>query len=403
MSKLISLTRFTALSIGIAAATLLIVRAWIIREPWLYYLWSNVSHVLHQEWFVVPVAALIYIAAFLFARWHLIAWPIRLELISHISAIRLEVEREPPGDSERDRRKVGLIAMLDRAAARVNDSKTLDRILWTRGQEEASWREADWVACEVAFIQSTETVKARLMTAEKDLRAMSSKERALADLIHQELALHSTESDRIRLFLYEALDILYAVDDQEFADMLNWHNKVVWLTCAGILLLVLLEGVKRGGGGLFVAGVTGGFLGRLMRTLKQRDISCDDYDAYWTTMFVSPLVGALAGWTGILLIGLGVKLNFLGSTLSAVSLETGYGTFALGAAFLLGFSERFFDKILKPLDASGTSEVNDPASSGAPVLSTEHLRKDSTALTQQLECRNSVNKSSEAASDLDRN
>jgi hypothetical protein len=79
---------------------------------------------------------------------------------------------------------------------------------------------------------------------------------------------------------------------------MNWHNKAVWLTWVGVLILITLEGARRGGGGLFAAGAAGGFLSRLMRAIKQVDDPTDS-SVYWTTLSLSPLVGALAGWTGM--------------------------------------------------------------------------------------------------------
>jgi hypothetical protein len=371
MSKFTRAALLLALSVLIIVATFLVASAWVWKDLWLQYLWLNVSHALHQEWFAVLLVALIYIAAFLLVRWNLIACPIRFDLFARISEVRLELDREPPGDSEKDRKILRLKAVLCEAAERVNRVGLLDQILWTRGQEVASWSEVDAVTCEVAFIQSAERVRARLMTSEQDLRGVSKDADALADLIHTELASDPSSPSHLsdegyRWRLHEALGVIYSASDDEFDNTLNWHNKIIWLICAGILLLISLESVKRGGGGLFAAGAVGGFLGRLMRTLKRRNIDGDDYDAYWTTMFVSPLVGALAAWTGILLVELGVKLNVLGSTFNGVTLETGYGNFALGVAFLLGFSERFFVKILKPLEEEGTAEEENTTSSSSP-------------------------------------
>ena len=113
-----------------------------------------------------------------------------------------------------------------------------------------------------------------------------------------------------------------------------------------------------------------------MRAMKQVDDPTDS-SRYWTTFFLSPLVGALAGWTGILLVELAVKLNVLGSAFSEVTLETGYGNFALAIAFMLGFSERLFDaitgtieaKVDKKAEAKSTSSAGSPPSSNSPSSS----------------------------------
>jgi hypothetical protein len=150
--------------------------------------------------------------------------------------------------------------------------------------------------------------------------------------------------------LYEALGTIYSDRDDDNDNLLTWHNKTLWLSGVGILFLISLEGVKRGGGGLLAVGAAGGFMSRLMRTLK-RDNVPTDYGAYWTTLFLSPLLGALAGWTGILLVESARRLGVLGEVFKGVTVQGGYGDFPLGLAFLLGFSERLFYGILKPLEA----------------------------------------------------
>ena len=356
-------------AVAVVAASLLVVAAWqmlaawVAGLPWLMPLWINVSYILHREWFVVPLVALIYIAGFVFARWHLIAWPSRRELLQRIGDVRLQLRMEASGGPEKERKIGELLAMLDHSAARVNRIAFLDRILWSRGQEQANTRHVSEVERELAILQPSPRVKAHLETAEQQLREISTKDAgALADVIHLQLAA-SPDAERIRCLLYEALGVVYANRDDENDTLLTWHNKTLWLTGLGILLLISLEGVKRGGGGLFVVGAAGGFMSRLMRTLK-RDNVPTDYGAYWTTLFLSPLVGALAGWTGILLIEMAHTLGLLGEFFKVVTLQSGYGDFTLGLAFLLGFSERLFDEILKPLEASIEKKVQ--ATSSTP-------------------------------------
>jgi hypothetical protein len=261
----------------------------------------------------------------------------------------------------------------------------VDRIFWSRGQELANGRHVSQVERELGVLQLEPLVRVRLETAEQELREIPTKDAgALADLIHKEKDLSGpTNEVRMRGLLYEALGMIYARNDDDNDNLLTWHNKTLWLSGLGILLLISLEGVRRGGGGLFVVGATGGFMSRLMRTLK-RDNVPTDYGAYWTTLFLSPLVGALAGWTGILLIELAAKLQVLGSVFDVVKLQMpdGYGNLTLGIAFLLGFSERLFDGILKPLEeriekkAQAGSSSSSNGSSGVPAGSSSSARNN---------------------------
>jgi hypothetical protein len=102
---------------------------------------------------------------------------------------------------------------------------------------------------------------------------------------------------------------------------------------------------------LFIAGAAGGYLSRLARALKRADVPTD-YGASWTTLFLSPVVGGLSGWFGILLIVVlaDTKFNVLGSAFQAVKWCSPLAPFTLGLAFALGFSERLFDEIISGLE-----------------------------------------------------
>ena len=69
-------------------------------------------------------------------------------------------------------------------------------------------------------------------------------------------------------------------------------------------------------------------------------------------MFLSPIVGALSGWFGILLIVVlaDSKMQVLGAAFQAVKWCCPLAPFTLGIAFALGFSERLFDGIISTLD-----------------------------------------------------
>ena len=334
-----------AFSIVTAGVAWLILKAWVFREPWLDYLAVNIRYLLHQEWFAVPLVAVIYLIAFLFVRWHLIAWPIRLELLGAIHDLNLRLDIELVDSANKQVKIDAMRTTLCGAAERLNQVEFLDCILWTRGQEEAAWSHVDNVEREIAIIRSFARVKASLETAEHQLLEIPDKDaKALADVIRNELAQVSPEvgdcrDKRFSSLLYEALCVIDAHDENDLDDTLNWHNKALWLTWLGVLILISLEGAKRGGGGLFAAGAAGGFLSRLMRAIKRVDDPTDS-SVYWTTLSLSPLVGALAGWTGILLVELALKVGVLGNAFGAITMDNGYGSVALALAFLLGFSER---------------------------------------------------------------
>lgn len=153
---------------------------------------------------------------------------------------------------------------------------------------------------------------------------------------------------RWRALLAEALDFLYDLSDTSFSTMISWHNKTMWLIVCGLLLIVTLSAVMQDHRLLLLVGATGGLLSRLQRSLYRQDVPTD-YGASWTSLFLSPVVGALAGWSGVLLLVLCGELKILGDALK-VSPNDQHGPVALGFALLLGVSERFFAGIQTSLE-----------------------------------------------------
>jgi hypothetical protein len=151
--------------------------------------------------------------------------------------------------------------------------------------------------------------------------------------------------------------------------VVSWQNKTVWLVGCSLLLIVALAATLQHGA-LFLVGATGGLMSRLMRSLSRAEVPTD-YGASWSTIFLSPLVGALAGWAGILLVIVGVEFNILGSVLKFDWCNT-FNPVMLGLAFLLGFSERLFDGILDQLNRKvgqvpAASSPSPPTSSPAAL------------------------------------
>ena len=165
---------------------------------------------------------------------------------------------------------------------------------------------------------------------------------------------------RWRALHSEALGYLYNRSDTKFAQLISWQNKTVWLVGCSLLLIVALAATLQHGI-LFLVGATGGLMSRLMRSLSREDVPTD-YGASWSTLFLSPVVGALAGWSGILLVIVGVEFNILGTALKFDWCNT-FNPVMLGLAFLLGFSERLFDGILDQLDKRVNTPTAAPPSS----------------------------------------
>ena len=303
----------------------------------------------------LPVMAVIciYVGGLILARWNMISLPTRRLLREQIEADKQRVEtlsqiegKSLPGMGQ-------ITALLTEAEKLIKDkwgaTRMLDCICWTRGQELAGWSYVHEAEKQMVFVLPVERVRASMECAETDLRQVATPVAlGLADRIHAALSADPNVSiERWRALLAEALGFLFDRTDGSFADLVSWHNKTVWLISCGLLLIASLAAVL-GHEVLFIVGATGGLLSRLSRSLYREDVPTD-YGAYWTTLFLSPVVGALAGWSGVLLAVVGINLNVVGSAIK-IDWCNPYSPIALGAALLLGFSERAFTGILSQLE-----------------------------------------------------
>lgn len=201
--------------------------------------------------------------------------------------------------------------------------------------------------------------------------------RAFSDALH----LQSSRADamlssigaypllRGRALLIEALEYLSGRADSDDAILLSWQNKTLWLTGCAITLIIALS-FQHGNGKLFVLGAVGGLLSRLSRNLYRQDLPTD-YGAAWTTLFLSVVVGSLAGWAGVLMVQLSVGLGVLGSLFESIEWGNSDNPLAFGLAIVFGFSERAFDTMFTNLQANLFNKQRTPvatAPSAQPLV-----------------------------------
>jgi hypothetical protein len=108
---------------------------------------------------------------------------------------------------------------------------------------------------------------------------------------------------------------------------------------------------------------------RLLLLIRGRDVP-RDYPALWTTLLLSPFVGALAAYGGVLLTATLRELDLLGDAAKAFAWpaqDTAPAAALLGLAFLFGFSERLLDRVarraeagLAPSQSSASAPSNPP-------------------------------------------
>ncbi|HEV2992089.1 MAG TPA: hypothetical protein VG759_26875 [Candidatus Angelobacter sp.] len=290
-----------------------------------------------RGWYLIPLPILFLVSIWVI-RWNNIAKPSRLDLDAKLNDLKVRLQNTQWRDE------------LGAAQTTLHKANGWDWLFWTRGQEIAGWKivhQAELFALQTC---APEQVDARLLTAQQQLlESDKSSAKALAARVNAALNSTPPPSDPAKkCLLIEAMRYIWDTTDTDFSAFTSWQNKAFWLTLVGIILVMTIAAMERHYS-LFVAGAVGGFLSRLMRQLKRADVPTD-YGASWSTLFLSPVAGAMCGWFGVTLIMLLAAFGVLGGPLTAIHWDEGNVAPVIAAAFLLGFSERFFDKVVSKLE-----------------------------------------------------
>ncbi len=319
---------------------------------------------------------LLFLASIWLVRWHNIARPNREMLRAEIDNTRARFENE----IGKTPASLPLNALLRNAEEAIKWDwwrTSCDFMFWSRGQEITGWSRINEFRRGAIHLlsaaDSLDTIRARLQTVELYLvDSDKTHAKTLAGRIKDALeATPPTPPGALQALLVEALTYQNDEDVNRFAQLVGWQTKTAWLAGVGCTLIVVLSWAV-GNPVLFIAGAAGGYLSRLARTLKRADVP-SDYGASWTTLFLCPVVGALSGWFGILLIVVlaDSKLNVLGTAFQSVKWCCAMAPIPLGLAFALGFSERLFDGIISTLedkvdsDRKAATQPRQPTSSAS--------------------------------------
>lgn len=304
----------------------------------------------------LTIAAIIaYVVVLLLFRYYNVTWPARMLLEAQLQSVearlQLEVDDQQRGQIER------LTAELNRIRREFlpNQVGWADRLFWSRGCEIAGWTRIHEIERQlVAYLVPAERVIERAFTAEAELRASASLEgRVLADRLRNSLkdasALAGHALEHLKQQLAQALGVIYDERDTQFLSLMELHNKAMWMAHVAVVTIAILAVCFRHEE-LFLFGAAGGLMSRMARVLFRQDVPTD-YGASWTTLFLSPLVGAISAWFGIAMIVFLTQLDVLGEALRVIS-WTGPANHpvTITIAVALGFSERLFTSLLTAVE-----------------------------------------------------
>lgn len=344
---------------------------------------------------LLSATILLFAAGLLVFRHHNIVRTNRELLFAQVDNLAERIRLE----SDRD----GHLAESEALCARAKDvKKTFDHynpaewFFWTRGRELAAWMRLHELERQVvSFLVPEQRVVERAVLAEAELRQLEGPQaKVIADRLHQTLqeivatgsvhpsAEFSHTVEHLKQQLGEALSLIYDATDTGFAALMEWHNKAMFLVYLSLLSIATLAIVLHHEE-LFLIGAVGGLMSRMARSLFRENVP-NDYGASWTTLFLSPLLGAISAWIGITLIVWLREMEVLGEALGRIAWDRPIDAAMIATAFTLGFSERLFTSLLSKVEGRVTDELNKPAkpaASTAPLGSTTTASAGSTAST----------------------
>jgi hypothetical protein len=272
---------------------------------------------------------------------------------------------------------------LARRASRVKEPfekwDPAEWFFWSRGRELAGWMRVHELERQVvAFLVPEQRIVERAVYAEAELRQIDSPPATvLADRMRQTIQevvasgsndpshQHGHAVDHLKQQLGEGLAIIYDHRDTKFSGLMEWHNKAMFLVYLALVAVAVL-GLVFHHEELFLVGGVGGLMSRMARTLFREDVP-SDYGASWTTLFLSPLLGAISAWIGIALIIWLREMNILDEALfGQIDWHRPTDAVMIAMAFTLGFSERLFQSLLSKVEGKTQDELNKPPRPPAP-------------------------------------
>lgn len=345
--------------------TLLLLYVVTVVSGWPAGSWRDA---LMSDGFVAAVAVFTYLMVLLVARWLLIARPYRDSLKAEISILNARLNATCEAD---DKARIQAGCLLERATAHLDDP---DPFFWSWGDQKAA----------AQLIAAAEVLAARALTptearhrldvvlneigrySKSDTQVGSGLQRfqTTAQRLERERIPPSNggpvtdgDSPEYQILHANALALLHRLEVAEFARILKWHRKVLWITVSGLILLVLIA-VFLGSAELLIVGAVGAYLSRLTRIIRRADAQPEDVSSYWTNLLLGPLLGALAAYGGVLLIAVFNEFELAGPALANVGFDLDAAgvdrTLTLSLGFAFGITEGLVNRIASGVDVALT-------------------------------------------------
>lgn len=243
---------------------------------------------------------------------------------------------------------------------------------WSGWEEFAAWRTIHHVERALLLYDEPSSVRAKLArvlaeAGELPPGARREWEQRIREALEREEGGGAGSQDQAKAkatLLHEALGALYDARDAGFAQRVLRQNVATALLVAGLALLLVLHLLDFGV--ILLAGAAGGFTARVARLLRSARVPAD-YGLAWSSVLLAPVVGALSGWGGVLLLALLQQLGVLSLeelTLRVPPPSRCFDPDTTAVAFLFGFSEPLLNRIANR--AASTFVGDQPPPEGEP-------------------------------------
>lgn len=161
---------------------------------------------------------------------------------------------------------------------------------------------------------------------------------------------------RLRTLTIEAFQIIASAESTRLEHAAESQRRTVWLSCVG-LMVVLIIGLL-GRRTLLLFGALGGFLAPLTTIWQRAEPSqsvTDKYTTSWGLLLLSPVAGALAAISGLLLLRFlaDPDINVMGEVFRK-SWDSPRSSIAIALALVFGFSGQLFSKVALAAASQGT-------------------------------------------------
>jgi len=304
--------------------------------------------------YAVLVFLIIYAGLTLTARYLWVVKPSREDIRAEIETLKFEAGNLPD-DPAGKKLKERVLEKLDQEESPVFEflekKPIFQRMLAFAGDHAAARKHLHAIERNLLLHPEYMNLHTRgfAITALAQLERVPNPPTALKVALKAALSRPKTSNTDLFPLVQQARAFNFAYQDEQFMSVADAKNKGLLLLLFSMLSLLGLAYLYPDSLVLFVAGSVGGLLARL-RTAVAQDGPAFDFGLSWAVMYLTPLVGALTGWFGVLMIMVMNALGLTGGFLEGVSMTDVTLPQTVLVAFVFGFSATLFDFFITKIE-----------------------------------------------------